>query len=150
KEKALLPVTNVSWFVARKFCESSNKRLLTTAEWEYVSNAQDSAVLGTVLEWYGKTNDTLKPVTQAKANAFGIVGMHGLIWEWVEDYSSAIMANDSRSSNEISSAMFCGSGSLKAKDPSQYATFMRFAHRSSLKADSTGRNLGFRCVRNAQ
>lgn len=147
KEKALLPVTNISWFVARKYCESLNKRLMTIAEWEYASNAQDPEVLGAILKWYGRTNDKLQPVTRAKANAFGVIGMHGLIWEWVEDFSSAIVAADSRSTNEANGSMFCGSGSLKAKDPAQYATFMRFAYRSSLKANSTGRNLGFRCVR---
>lgn len=149
-EQASFPVTSVSWFGARKYCESLNKRLLTIAEWEYISNAQDPAVLGAILEWYGKTDDKLRSVNQGKENLFGIVGMHGLIWEWVEDFSSAIVSGDSRSSNETSGAMFCGSGSLKAKDPSQYATFMRFAYRNSLKANSTGRNLGFRCVRSAQ
>lgn len=147
KDKSLLPITNISWFAARKYCESFNKRLMTIAEWEFVSNAQDPSVLESILEWYGRTDDKLQPVTRAKTNVFGVIGMHGLIWEWVEDFSSAIVAGDSRSSSEANGAMFCGSGSLKAKDPAQYATFMRFAYRSSLKAHSTGRNLGFRCVR---
>lgn len=150
KEKAQLPVTNVSWFAARKYCESQSKRLMTIAEWEFVSNAQDPAVLGLILGWYGKTDDKLTIVHKASSNSFGLVGMHGLIWEWVEDFSSAIVAGDSRSSNEANGAIFCGSGSLNAKDPSQYATFMRFAHRSSLKANSTGRNLGFRCAKSAE
>lgn len=149
KKFSSLPVTNISWFVARKYCESLDKRLMTTAEWEYVSNAQDPSTLGDILEWYGKTDDKLKSVNQGKKNIFGVVGMHGLIWEWVEDYSSAIVSGDSRSTNETSSKMFCGSGSLKAKDPTQYATFMRFAFRSSLKANSTGRSLGFRCAKSA-
>jgi len=150
KQKENFPVTNVSWFAARKYCESLNKRLLTIAEWEYVSQAQDPSILSSILEWYGKTDDRLTPVNKAKKNANGLVGMHGLIWEWVEDFSSAIVAGDSRSSNETSATLFCGSGAMKAKDPSQYATFMRFAYRSSLKARSTGRNLGFRCARNTE
>jgi hypothetical protein len=36
---------------------------------------------------------------------------------------------------------------MKAKDPSQYATFMRIAYRSSLQANSVGGMLGFRCAR---
>lgn len=140
------PVTNVSWFAARKYCENRGMRLLSTAEWEYVSNAQAPENLDLILEWYSKSGKLLN-VSQAKANSFGIRGMHGLIWEWVDDFSSAIVAGDSRSTNETSKSMFCGSGSLKAKDPAQYATFMRFAFRSSLKANSNGRNLGFRCAR---
>ena len=150
KEKTWLPVTNVSWFAARQYCESQKKRLMTIAEWEFVSNAQDPAVLGLILGWYGKTNEKLSAVHKGSINSFGLVGMHGLIWEWVEDFSTAIVAGDSRSSNETNGAMFCGSGSLNVKDPSQYATFMRFAHRSSLKANSTGRNLGFRCATSAE
>lgn len=139
------PVTNVSWFAARKFCESREQRLLTIAEWEYVSDARDPRNLALILEWYGK-NDALTDVRSAAINVFGVAGIHGLIWEWVEDFSAAIIAGDSRNSGENSKSMFCGGGALKAKDPAQYATFMRFAHRSSLKANSVGRTLGFRCA----
>lgn len=149
-EKTFLPVTNISWFVARKYCEAQHKRLLTTAEWEYASDAQNPTSLDLILSWYGKTDDQLASVKIGQKNSYGLVGMHGIVWEWVEDFSSAIMAGDGRSSNETSGSLFCGSGSLKAKDPSQYATFMRFAYRSSLKANSVGRNLGFRCGRSTQ
>ncbi len=142
-----LPITNVSWFAARAYCRSKGKRLLKTSEWEYVSDAQNKQNLDLILNWYGKTGTKLKPVSEAVENIYGIVGMHGLIWEWVDDFGSAILSNDSRKSNESSKSLYCGSGSLKAKDPSQYATFMRFAHRSSLRADSVGRTLGFRCAK---
>lgn len=143
------PVTNVSWFAARKYCESRGMRLMTTAEWEYSADAQAAENLALILNWYSQRG-SLTNVNRSKANSFGIKGMHGLIWEWVEDFSSAIVAGDSRSTNDTSKSMFCGSGSLKAKDPAQYATFMRFAFRSSLKANSVGRNLGFRCARSVR
>lgn len=142
------PVTNVTWFAARKYCESLGKRLLSVEEWEFVSGAQDPANLSLILDWYAKPNK-LVDVQKAAANSYGLRGMHGLIWEWVEDYGSVIIAGDSRDSNDTSKDLFCGAGSLKAKDPSQYATFMRFAHRSSLKADYAGEILGFRCTRDA-
>jgi formylglycine-generating enzyme required for sulfatase activity len=40
----------------------------------------------------------------------------------------------------------CGAGALSGGDPSEYATFMRFALRSSLRADFALPNLGFRCA----
>jgi len=141
------PVTNVSWFAARKFCEARGRRLPTIAEWEYAADAQNPENLQIVLEWYGDPQARLGDVARRPVNARGVRGMHGHIWEWVEDFSAVIMAGDSRSSNETDRSMFCGAGALRAKDPAQYATFMRFAHRSSLKAKMTGTTLGFRCVR---
>jgi formylglycine-generating enzyme required for sulfatase activity len=42
--------------------------------------------------------------------------------------------------------LYCAAGSLKAVDKEDYASFMRFAFRESLKAAYTVRNLGFRCA----
>jgi formylglycine-generating enzyme len=146
QQLAASPVVNVSWFAARKYCQAQGKRLMSIAEWEYVSDSQNKENLGLILAWYSQPGDQIDSIASGKTNWRGVSGMHGLIWEWVEDFSSAIISGDSRSSNETSRSLFCGSGSLQAKDPQQYATFMRFAHRSSLKAQSVGRNLGFRCI----
>ena len=146
------PVTHVSWFAARAYCRSHGKRLMTVAEWEAVADSMNPGNLELILKWYSQTsaNDAraLKSVQDSTPNRFGLYGMHGLIWEWVEDYASVILAADSRDANDAKGAMFCGSGSLKAKDPSQYATFMRYAHRSSLSAKYTSGTLGFRCAKN--
>ncbi len=143
------PITNITWFVARKYCESQGKRLPTTDEWEFASDGQKPENLDLILNWYSTPNQ-LAQVQSAKPNSLGVYGMHGLIWEWVEDFSSSIIVGDSRNGNDTSANLFCGAGALKAKDPSQYATFMRFAFRSSLKAGYTGPILGFRCVKNLE
>ncbi|MCM2283014.1 MAG: formylglycine-generating enzyme family protein [Bdellovibrionaceae bacterium] len=143
------PVTNVTWFAARKYCESQGKRLMTVDEWEFVADAQSPENLSLILDWYTKPNQ-LTDVQKAVVNSRGLRGMHGLIWEWVEDYGSVIIAGDSRDSNDTSKDLFCGAGSLRAKDPSQYATFMRFAYRSSMKANYAGQILGFRCARDVE
>ncbi|MCH2535051.1 MAG: formylglycine-generating enzyme family protein [Bdellovibrionales bacterium] len=147
KEKTLnFPVVNVSWFAARAYCESKNMRLPSLNEWEYASNAQHPEVLDKILKWYSKPNQ-MKDVNSFNENKYGVKAMHGLVWEWVEDFSSVIIVGDSRSTNKTSESLFCGAGSLKAKRPDEYATFMRFAFRSSLNAKSTTKNLGFRCAR---
>ena len=143
------PVTNITWFAARKYCESQGKRLPTTDEWEFVADGQKPENLELILNWYSIPGK-LTSVEKSKPNSLGLHGMHGLIWEWVEDFSSSIIAGDSRNTNETSNNLFCGGGALKAKDPSQYATFMRFAFRSSLKANYTGPILGFRCLRDLE
>lgn len=140
------PVVHVSWFMARKYCESRGKRLPTIAEWEVASDAQNPKIESGILEWYAKPGSKLRPVGQGPANRFGLKDAHGLIWEWVDNFSETIMSGDSRGGSSTDS-LFCGGASLKAKDPKLYATFMRFAFRSSLDARYDSAILGFRCVK---
>jgi formylglycine-generating enzyme required for sulfatase activity len=46
--------------------------------------------------------------------------------------------------------LFCGAGSVGAKDPGNFAAFMRFGFRSSLRAGYTVHNLGFRCAKDTR
>jgi sulfatase modifying factor 1 len=45
--------------------------------------------------------------------------------------------------------LFCGSGSEGAKDRANFPAFMPYGFRSSLQANYTVHNLGFRCAQNA-
>jgi formylglycine-generating enzyme required for sulfatase activity len=75
--------------------------------------------------------------------------MHGLVWEWNYDFNSALTTGESRGSANSDNTLFCGGGSLQANDKNDYAAFLRFALRSSLKAKYTVSNVGFRCVKDA-
>lgn len=149
KSEANFPVTHVSWFAARKYCASKGKRLPTIAEWEVASDAQNPKIESKVLEWYSNPAATLRSVGKAPGNKYGIKDSHGLIWEWVDNFSEAIMSGDSRGGSSTES-LFCGGAALKTKDPTLYATFMRFAFRSSLTAKYSSANLGFRCVKDLE
>lgn len=138
------PVTQVSWFTARAYCRYWGKRLPTTTEWEYYSDAGSPESETILLRWYEKSQEILKPIKQGKPNKYGIYDAVGVIWEWVDDFSSAIMSGDSREGPMRD--MFCAGASLNAKNPTQYAAFIRYAFRSSLKAQFTTSVLGFRCV----
>ena len=80
-------------------------------------------------------------------NVQGVYDMHGLIWEWVEDFNASIMTGESRADVALDRNLFCGGGSASAADPGDYAAFMRYAFRGSLQAKYTIRNLGFRCAK---
>lgn len=65
-------------------------------------------------------------------------------------FNTAFVTGESRGDTALEKSMFCGSGAVGAADPSDYAAFMRFGFRSSLKGNFTVANLGFRCVKEFQ
>ena len=148
------PVTLVSWFAAQAYCEFYGKTLPTTDQWEYALADQGrnrNAVRDQILAWYGTPNGIELPVVdRASANGFGIAGLAGRVWEWTLDFNSALAGPDLRNSGDRNKDLFCGGGSLGAKDAGDYAAFMRYAFRSSLKPAYTTGNLGFRCAKEFQ
>ncbi len=150
------PVVNISWFAAKKYCECQGKRLPTVAEWEFVALASETqkdasankAFYQKILDWYGKASyHKLPNVGKKFKNVYGIYDIHGLVWEWTLDFISALATRDSRDGNNLDKNEFCGAGSKGAKNPGNYAAFMRYAMRSSLKANFNIPNVGFRCVK---
>jgi cytochrome oxidase Cu insertion factor (SCO1/SenC/PrrC family) len=152
------PVTAVSWFAARAYLETQGKRLPTTDEWEYAARAdakqadatKDPAFTQQLLEWYARATPKVLPaVSTAPQNVYGVKGLHGVIWEWVDDFNSAMETGEGRSGGNLERDLFCAGGGINYPDKSNYAAFMRFAFRSSLRANYTVANLGFRGVRSA-
>mgnify|MGYP003769996717 CR=1 FL=1 len=150
------PVTQVSWFAARAYCASEKARLPTWHEWEFAAKADatrsdarvDPAWRERILGWYARPSSAgLAPIGQGEANLWGVRDLHGLIWEWVEDYASLMVSADNREQGDPDLLRFCGAGALSMQDRENYAVLMRVAMLSALKAVDTTRNLGFRCAR---
>jgi formylglycine-generating enzyme required for sulfatase activity len=150
------PVTDVSWFAAKAYSEDYGKRLPTVAEWELVGSAsvynsdgyKDPSYIKQILEWYSKpTPEVIPLVGQGNRNYWGVFDMHWLVWEWTSDFFNALVSGESRGDSGLERNLFCGSGSVSATDFKNYPAFMRFAFRSSLKANYTTSNLGFRCAK---
>ncbi|MDP2540713.1 hypothetical protein CSC81_04025 [Tenacibaculum discolor] len=150
------PVTNVSWFAAKCYCESKGKRLPTVDEWEYVGMANqklpDARTLKMyneyILGWYEKPRTFDNVIGSTFKNYWRVYDMHGLVWEWTSDFNSVLVSGESRKDVDNDSNLFCGSAAIGSTDLMNYAAFMRYATRGSLKAKYTMRNLGFRCVKN--
>lgn len=100
---ASLPVENVSWDDAQRFCARLNKLfagklppgyafcLPTEAQWEYVCRAgAEGDYHGEVLEqvgWYVENGGSqTHPVGQKRPNAWGFHDMHGNVMEWCQDW----------------------------------------------------------------
>jgi formylglycine-generating enzyme required for sulfatase activity len=149
-------VVHVSWFAARAYCQERGARLPTENEWELASTATETELDGRndpiwkkrVLDWYAQpTPKVLPEVGKTPPNYWGVFDLHGLVWEWVDDFNSVLVAVDTRESGDAEKGRFCGSGALAASDKVDYASFMRIAFLSSLKAHYTTGNLGFRCAK---
>jgi formylglycine-generating enzyme required for sulfatase activity/cytochrome oxidase Cu insertion factor (SCO1/SenC/PrrC family) len=143
--RAQQPVTRVSWFAAKAFCESHGLRLPTEAEWELAAAPVDAEQRARILRWYETPDAELPDVPHAAANAYGVHDLHAVIWEWVADFAATALAGQDPARGEV-----CGaSGSNTSGDNTDYPAFMRAALRSSLKANYTFGSLGFRCAADA-
>lgn len=149
------PVVRVSWFAAKAYAAWRGKRLPTVDEWEYAAAASptrmdgsnDPAFQAALRHWYSTpAPDELPRVGAGLANVFGIHDLHGLIWEWTSDFNTATVTGDSRGDTGLERQLFCGAGSVGAKDAADFPAFMRYGFRSSLKGSYTVHNLGFRCA----
>lgn len=80
-------------------------------------------------------------------NYYGVRDMHGLIWEWVEDFNALLVSADSRDQGDPEKLQYCGAGAISLQDRENFAILMRVALLSSLAGSDTTRDLGFRCAR---
>ncbi|MDD7888031.1 formylglycine-generating enzyme family protein [Flavivirga sp. 57AJ16] len=149
------PVTYVSWFAAKDYCECQDKRLPTVDEWEYVAMADETTrdarikpdYNNQILEWYETPRTNENTIGLHPKNVWGVYDMHGLVWEWTLDFNSVLITGESRKDVDKDNNLFCGSAAVNATDLMNYAAFMRYAIRGSLKAKYAMKNLGFRCVK---
>ncbi len=91
-----LPIENVSWQECQEFCArlskktGKNYRLPTEAEWEYAARAgtNEAFVFGEAmnLDFANYNGQQTTNVGNYKyANEFGLLDVHGNVWEWCQD-----------------------------------------------------------------
>lgn len=150
------PVVWVSWFAASAYCKAQGAHLPTWSQWEYAAAADerrtdarsDPAWRERILAWYSQPSKrALATVGTQRPNAYGVRDLHGLVWEWTEDFSALLVSADNRDQGDPDRLKFCGAGALSINDRDNYAVLMRVAMLSSLEGADATANLGFRCAR---
>ncbi len=150
------PVVWVSWFAADAYCQARGSRLPSWSEWEYAAAADETRVDARadpawrerILAWYAKpSRHALPAVGSQRRNAYGVHDLHGLVWEWTDDFSALLVSADNRDQGDPDRLKFCGAGALSVNDRDNYAVLMRVAMLSSLQGADATANLGFRCAR---
>jgi len=148
-------ITNVSWYAAKDYCACQGKRLPSLDEWEYAAmasetkrNAQTDSIFNQmIIEGYELPKTYKNKVGSTFKNYWGIWDLHGLVWEWTSDFNSVLISGESRQDVDTERNLFCGSASINASNLMDYAAFMRYAFRGSIKANYGIQTLGFRCAK---
>lgn len=146
------PVTGVSRTAAEAYCAVRGTRLPSLSEWEAVAAASavardatgDPEFVQTLLSRYAHRTDPVPPVERGTRNAYGIRGMHDLVWEWVAAPHIDHAAHSHETGTEHGA--YCASAAVGASNAANYPAFLRFAVRSGLTDRSTMGTLGFRCA----
>lgn len=150
------PIVYVSWFAAKAYSKWCGRALPTVDQWEYAAQADKYNAAGNSDEFKNellrlyekKQHNHQTAVGKGEPNYWGIFDMHGLIWEWTIDFNSILISGESRKDGSLDRNLFCAGGSLGSVDPLNYAAFLRYAFRGSLKAKYCLKGLGFRTVNN--
>ncbi|MCL4410247.1 MAG: formylglycine-generating enzyme family protein [Firmicutes bacterium] len=141
-----VPVTQVSWFAARAYCEAGGGALPTLEQWEYAlsvqrqeANLNDDDYAREVFAWYTQT-----PFMSRAENNDAMLGLLGQVNEWLEDYQ-LLLSNGEKIDFGGGS---CGDTArmLANFDAAHYATFLRYQSRSNYTPVTTTSTLGFRCA----
>lgn len=152
------PVTRVSWYAAAAFCASEGARLPRWHEWEFAAAADatrgdardDPAWLAGILNWYASPGKgPPQAIGAGTPNYYGIHDLHGLVWEWVEDFNGLFVNADSRAGAGQKQIDYCGGAAISLNDRRNYAVLMRLALLAAMESRQDGANLGFRCARDA-
>jgi formylglycine-generating enzyme required for sulfatase activity len=153
----LLPITSVTWYGARAYCEAIGRRLPTEAEWERAARGQNNYVYP-----WGNERDLTFALTNRPtgsigarevgtypqgASQYGILDMAGNVAEWVWDYYSAIYYQQAEATGLNPTGPASGTDRvIRGGSWDNPPFFARSVHRMNARPEETSLAVGFRCA----
>jgi len=147
ESKDNFPVINISWFDAKAYCESLDKRLPKEEEWEYAARGTDRRLYPWGNEFHSDWANIAEPKKRAiervgshlhDISVFNILDMAGNVEEWTE--SDPIPYPDSKGKPEAGKIIRGGS----FQTPKVYAITTT---RVFSPANKTNPGVGCRCAK---
>lgn len=168
-----LPIVNVTWDMAKAYCEVVATRLPTEAEWEYAARAGTTVARYGYLDeiaWYvgnsgnqrleatelpdndmkgyvkglNQNGNGLRAVATKRPNAWNLYDMLGNVWQWTADwYAEHYVESDYQDPHGPSS------GRLRVQRGGAWGVrsrFVRLSVRSAFEPGYRAPVTGFRCV----
>jgi formylglycine-generating enzyme required for sulfatase activity len=158
------PVSAVTWYGAKAYCEAIGRRLPTEAEWERAARGPENRLYpwgNTFTTDYAKTSRP-KPADPSLAGAvavgtypsgasyYGMLDMAGNVAEWVSDwYSPSYYIQLAQSGQAVLNPQGPPAGTEKVVRGGSWDTppfFSRTVHRQSAEPQNQTLWLGFRCA----
>ena len=143
------------WNAAECDFNANGYRLPTEAEWEYL--ARNGNLTGTqtaysgstsldVVGWYSENSNSIThEVKQKEPNTLGLYDMSGNIWEWVWDWYSTSVDNNTAATGVLSGSKRAGRGGCWSLN----SNFSQVAFLHGNVPEYINQDIGFRVVRTA-